>query len=112
MLLPVSIGIIGTGCALPDEIITNDHLEASAGLSDEWIFARTGIRERRRAGKNESASGLGAKVALNALESANLDGGEIDSIVCTTISPDVPMPAMAYLSVGINFLFATEINNA
>ena len=93
----LSIGIVGTGCALPDDVITNAQLQESAGLSDDWILARTGIRERRRAGKDESASTLGAKAALNALESANLPPVEIDLIVCTTISPDMPMPATACL---------------
>ncbi len=97
MSSPLSIGVVGTGCALPEEIITNAHIEASNGLSDEWILTRTGIRERRRANKNESASTLGAKAALNALESANLKATDVDLIVCTTISPDTPMPAMACL---------------
>lgn len=91
------IGIAGTGCALPDDVITNAQLQKSAGLSDEWILARTGIRERRQADKNESASTLGAKAALKALESANLNAGKIDLIICTTISPDLPMPATACL---------------
>lgn len=93
----LSIGIAGTGCALPDDVITNAQLQKSAGLSDGWILARTGIRERRRADKNESASTLGAKAALNALESANVVAGQIDLIICTTISPDMPMPATACL---------------
>jgi 3-oxoacyl-[acyl-carrier-protein] synthase-3 len=91
------IGIIGTGHALPDEVITNACLQECAGLSDEWILARTGIRERRRAGEDETASTLGARAALNALEMANLAAADVDLIVCTTISPDVPMPATACL---------------
>lgn len=90
-----SIGIIGTGHALPDEVIPNSFFQETAGLSDEWILARTGIRERRRAGANETASTLGAQSARNALESANLRAEEIDLIVCTTISPDAPMPSTA-----------------
>lgn len=93
----LSIGLTGTGCALPDDVITNACLHKSAGLSDEWILARTGIRERRRAGGDESASTLGAKAALNALESANVAAEQIDLIICTTISPDLPMPATACL---------------
>jgi 3-oxoacyl-[acyl-carrier-protein] synthase III len=95
--LEKSVAISGTGRALPDEIITNACLQKSAGLSDEWILARTGIRERRRAGECESASGLGARAAIEALQSANLAAEEIDLIVCTTISPDVPMPSTACL---------------
>lgn len=95
--MKLSIGIIGTGHALPDEIITNACLQESAGLSDEWILTRTGILERRRASENETASTLGAKAAVNALENAGLSADEIDLIACTTISPDVPMPATACL---------------
>lgn len=91
------VGIKGIGSELPGEIITNGCLQESAGLSDEWITARTGIRERRRAGTDESASSLGAKAALKALVKANLAAEEVDLIVCTTISPDMPMPSTACL---------------
>ncbi len=91
----ISIGITGTGHALPDQIITNAFFLERAGLSDEWILARTGIRERRRAGADETASALGAQAAGKALTSANLKAGEIDLIICTTISPDTPMPSTA-----------------
>lgn len=97
MPLHLKVCITGTGHALPDEIITNTCLQETAGLSDEWILTRTGIRERRRASENETASTLGAKAAVKALEAANLNADEIDLIVCTTISPDVPMPATACL---------------
>lgn len=97
MVSVVPVRIVGTGCALPDDVITNVQLQKFAGLSNEWILARTGIRERRRADKNESASTLGAKATSNALESANLAARQIDLIICTTISPDTPMPATACL---------------
>ncbi len=95
MLQAISVGITGTGHALPGEIITNAFFQESVGLSDEWILARTGIRERRRAGTNETASTLGSKAARKALESANLKAEDIDLIICTTISPDMPMPSTA-----------------
>ena len=90
-----SVGITGTGHALPDQIITNAFFQKCAGLSDKWILARTGIRERRRAGANETASALGAQAAGKALTSADLKAEEIELIICTTISPDMPMPSTA-----------------
>lgn len=93
----VSVGIVGTGHALPDRIIPNSFFQDAANLSDEWILARTGIRERRRGGETDTASTLGAEAALKALESAKARADEIDLIVCTTISPDMPMPATACL---------------
>jgi 3-oxoacyl-[acyl-carrier-protein] synthase-3 len=92
-----SVAIAGTGHALPEEVVTNQLLGERSGLADEWIVSRTGIHERRRARSGESASTLGAEAALKALASANLDPDDIDLIVCTTISPDVPMPATACL---------------
>jgi 3-oxoacyl-[acyl-carrier-protein] synthase-3 len=91
----ISVGIAGIGHFLPEEVITNAFFQESSGLSDEWILARTGIRERRRGGANETASTLGSQAARKALESANLKADEIDLIICTTISPDVPMPSTA-----------------
>jgi 3-oxoacyl-[acyl-carrier-protein] synthase-3 len=92
-----NVRLIGTGHALPDQVITNAWLEETVGISNEWIVARTGIRERRRSAENESSSTLGTKAALKALKSASLDASEVDLIVCTTISPDMPMPSTACL---------------
>ena len=39
--------ILGTGRALPANIVTNDDLALRVETSDEWIVSRTGIRERR-----------------------------------------------------------------
>lgn len=94
-------GIIGTGHALPADIISNADLENAAGLTDEWITTRTGIKERRRANKHESASTLGASAATLALQDANLNADEIDLIICTTISPDKPLPSTACLIQNI-----------
>ena len=93
----LNVGITGTGHALPSTIITNNYLQEINGISDEWITTRTGIRERRRAAKHESASTLGATAANRALENANLNAAEIDLIICTTISPDKPLPSTACL---------------
>jgi len=90
------IGIAGSGRALPCEVIRNAAF-AKAGISNEWIIARTGVRECRRAGAAESASSLGATAAMQALEDARFSPGLVDLILCTTISPDVPMPATACL---------------
>ena len=42
-------GILGTGTALPDRIVTNHDLEKMVETSDRWITERTGIKERRQA---------------------------------------------------------------
>ena len=58
--------------AVPEKILTNHDLEAIVETSDEWIRTRTGIRERRIAGENESTATLGLKAAQRAMEVANI----------------------------------------
>jgi 3-oxoacyl-[acyl-carrier-protein] synthase III len=77
--------ISGWGTALPEKVITNHELAATMDTSDEWIVARTGIRERRVGG---STVGLAVEAARNALAMAELDPSRIDAIVLATTSPD------------------------
>jgi len=94
---PRSVVIKGTGSYTPANIKTNDDLAKIVDTSDEWIFTRTGIRERRIADDQENASDLGAKAAANALESAGLETQDIDLVIVATITPDMPFPSTACL---------------
>ncbi len=87
--------ILGTGHSLPEKVITNHDLEKMVDTSDEWIMSRTGIRERRIAGKDEALSKFATQSAVRALEMANVRAEEIDLIVCGTVTPDMPIPATA-----------------
>ena len=87
--------IVGTGCYLPEKILTNAELEKTLDTSDEWIRTRTGIRERRIARKDESSSTLGAHAAENALKSAGMAPDELDMIIVCTSTPDVLYPSTA-----------------
>ncbi len=89
------VAILGTAHALPKEIISNDTFTASGAVTDEWILARTGIRERRRAGPDENASVLGTQVARDAMQRAGIDAGDLDAIICTTVTPEMLLPATA-----------------
>ena len=88
-------GILGTGTALPDKIITNHDLEKIVETSDRWITERTGIKERRQAAPEETTSSLSVKASRNALEMAGITAQDLDLIICSTISPDMPLPATA-----------------
>jgi len=44
---PFRTVILGTGSELPTKVMTNADLENLIDTSDEWITARTGIKERR-----------------------------------------------------------------
>jgi 3-oxoacyl-[acyl-carrier-protein] synthase III len=89
--------ICGWGACLPERVLTNRELETSLGLEPGWIFDRTGIRERRISGADETSASLGAIAAKAALQRAGLDATELDLIVAATISPDYLFPATACL---------------
>jgi 3-oxoacyl-[acyl-carrier-protein] synthase-3 len=95
-------GITGTGSGLPRRVVTNEELArdlATRGVetSDEWIVARTGIRQRYVAGPGETTTELGARAALAALEAAGLHAGDIDLIVVGTSTADQIFPSTACL---------------
>ena len=87
--------IAGTGKATPDKVLTNDDLSKMVATSDEWIRERTGIRERRILEEGRSTSDLAAEAGRRACETAEIDPREVDCIIVATISPDMPMPAVA-----------------
>ena len=86
--------ITGTGSYLPSKIITNFDLEKTLDTSDEWITARTGIKERRIV-TNESTCDLALEASLNALSMAEISPQEIDLIILATTTPDKIFPATA-----------------
>jgi len=86
--------IIGTGSYLPPKIVTNFDLEKTLDTSDEWIFARTGIKERRIV-TNESACDLALEASKNALSMAEINPQDIDLVILSTTTPDKIFPATA-----------------
>ncbi|NLC46648.1 MAG: ketoacyl-ACP synthase III [Firmicutes bacterium] len=88
-------GIIGTGSYIPEKVLTNHDLEKMVDTSDEWIFTRTGIRERRLAADHETTAHLGTLAAEAALADAGLDPEQIGLVILCSITPDAPFPATA-----------------
>lgn len=87
--------LAGTGSALPEKRLTNDDLSKMVETNDEWITQRTGIKERRIAGADESTASLGTIAARRAIQAANLSPSEIDIIICATITPEMIFPSTA-----------------
>jgi 3-oxoacyl-[acyl-carrier-protein] synthase-3 len=73
--------IAGTGSYLPARCVTNDELSKTVDTSDEWIYSRTGIRERHYAADNESASDLALIASQRAMKAARVDANDIDLII-------------------------------
>ena len=87
--------IAGTGSYLPERVLTNKELETIVDTSDEWIFSRTGIRERRIAADDEFTSHMAAKAGQRALEQSGMTVDEVELIIVATITPDTFTPATA-----------------
>ncbi|MDB4294496.1 beta-ketoacyl-ACP synthase 3, partial [Akkermansiaceae bacterium] len=90
-----AVTIAGTGSYLPEKVMTNEDLSKIVDTNDEWIFSRTGIRERRIAAEGEFTSHLATKAAEKALEDSGIAAEDIDLIIVATITPDTLTPATA-----------------
>jgi 3-oxoacyl-[acyl-carrier-protein] synthase III len=91
------IALIGTGAYVPERVMTNDDLAKIVDTSDDWIFSRTGIKERRIAAEDEQTSDMAAAAARVALSDAGLRPDEIDLCIVATLTPDLQMPSTACL---------------
>lgn len=92
--------ITGIGSYLPEKVLTNADLEKLVDTDNEWIVARTGIRERRIAAKEEATSDLAYNAARDALKSAGVRAEELDLIIVATTTPDFTFPSTASLLQG------------
>ena len=90
-----TVSIIGTGSYVPDKVITNHDLSKIMDTSDEWIFSRTGMKERRICSSDQATSDLAAIAAKKAIEDASILPMEIDLIIVATLSPDMFFPSTA-----------------
>ncbi|MCL7422747.1 MAG: ketoacyl-ACP synthase III [Methylobacter sp.] len=107
--------VIGTGGYLPEEVRTNDHISQTVDTSDSWIYERTGIKSRRIAGVNETASSMAEIAARQAIDAAQIDPEEIDLIIVATGTPDRVYPSTGCLlqqRLGIKKCVAFDIQAA
>ena len=89
--------IVGTGSYLPQKVLTNRDLELAVDTTDEWIYTRTGIRQRHIAADDEKTSDLALKASRSALRAAGIAPGDLDLIVMATTTPDMVFPSTACL---------------
>lgn len=88
--------ILGTGRAVPEQIVTNDDLAQRVDTNNEWIVARTGIRERRFAA-GETLTDLTVEAARKAMERAGVQPQDIGLCITATVTPDRLFPSQACL---------------
>ena len=89
--------IVGTGSCLPQKIVTNEELAARMDTSDEWIRARTGIRQRHIAEASQTSSDLALPASREALAAAGIAPSDVDLIIVATSTPDYIFPSTACL---------------
>lgn len=102
-----------TGCGVPERIVPNSYFSYLVEDADEWIFSRTGIRERRFAGEGVSTSDLATMAARDALERGGISAAELDCIIVGTSTPDMIEPATAAMvqkNIGASNAYAFDMN--
>ncbi|KAB3531422.1 beta-ketoacyl-ACP synthase III [Alkaliphilus serpentinus] len=90
-----SVGITGTGSALPEKEVTNYDIEKMVDTTDEWIRTRTGISCRRVVEADKATSDLATEAALKAMADAGLKAEDLDLIIVATVTPDMAFPSTA-----------------
>ncbi len=89
--------IVGWGCYLPEQVITNDDLAKLVDTSNDWILTRTGIRERRIANEKETTATLAFEAAARALAVSDVHPAQLDMIIVATSTPEYIFPSTASL---------------
>ena len=87
--------IIATASYVPEKVLTNQDMERIVDTTDEWIFRRTGIKERRILSADEPTSVLGVHTIHTLIERSGIDPEEVGLIICGTNTPDYIFPATA-----------------
>src|SRR5688572_13199155 len=95
--MTVGSRIVGTGSYLPEKVVTNAELSKTMDTSDDWIQARTGIRQRHIAAEGQNSSDLALEASRRALSAAGVQASDIDLIVVATSTPDHVFPSTACL---------------
>lgn len=95
------ISIIGVGGYVPTNPVTNEQLASTTGLTAEQILQRTGIEFRYVVGAGETASGISAEAARDAIAMAGIEPDRLGLVVGCTYSGDYVLPAMACRVAGL-----------
>lgn len=112
----IRAAITGVHAWVPDYVLTNQELETMVETNDEWIRTRTGIQERHiLKGEGQGTSVMGIKAVEGLLEKTGTDPGEIELVICATVTPDMPFPDTANLiasGTGMKNAFCYDISAA
>ena len=109
----ITAAITAVGGYVPEYVLSNKELETMVDTNDEWITARTGIKERRiLKDKDKGTSFLAIEAAKNLLQKNNTDPKEIDMVIMATATPDMPVAVTgAYVAsqIGADNAFSYDL---
>lgn len=112
----ITAAITAVGSYVPDYVLSNEVLETLVDTNDEWITTRTGIKERRLLKEEgKGTSFMAIKAAQNLLEKANLDPKDIDLVIMSTATPDMPVASTGVFvatEIGATNAFAFDLQAA
>jgi 3-oxoacyl-[acyl-carrier-protein] synthase-3 len=104
----MGVGIIGLGKYIPKNVLTDDEVTRRLGVPPGWVLERTGIETRYVVGPDETASGISAQAARDAIVDAGISADDIDLIIGCTFSGDYKYPAMACTAFQIGIGMASD----
>lgn len=105
--------VLATGSGIPERVVPNSFFNYLVEDADNWIFSRTGMRERRFAAPNESTADLAIIAARNALDLGKIDPAELDCVIVGTSTADMILPSTACMvqkEIGAINAFAFDMN--
>lgn len=91
----IPVRIAGVGYSIPETVVTNNDLTKLYETSDEWIYSRTGIKERRLVSGDQNAIDLGFEAAQKAIAKSGINPEELDLIIAASSAPPQLYPAIA-----------------
>ncbi|MBQ1080555.1 3-oxoacyl-ACP synthase III family protein [Nocardiopsis sp. B62] len=109
------VGILGVGSYVPDNVVTNEELTRHLDTSDEWIVARTGIRERRFLPEGTGTTDMCVAAAERALRESGTDASDLDCVIVATFTFDQLLPSTALTvaeRIGARRAVALDLNQA
>ena len=90
----IPLRIAGVGYSVPETVVTNEDLTRLYDTSDEWIYTRTGIKERRLVSGKEDALTLGIDAAKKAIDKSGIKAEEIELVIVASSAPPQLYPAI------------------
>jgi 3-oxoacyl-[acyl-carrier-protein] synthase III len=94
---PRAAAVTSVAMAVPDNVVTNEKIAAEAGVTEQWIVHRTGVRERRHVREGERLDGLAIAAGREALEEAGVEPEDLDMVLVATLAADELTPNTAPL---------------